>query len=54
MEVLQLQNHIFISRQPDSYYMIDTSKKVVKAIDETRFDLISNLIALTQDIKALS
>jgi hypothetical protein len=54
MEVLQLSHLLFISHQPDSYYMIDTTKKSVKAVSQTCFDLISALVGLQQDIKSLA
>ncbi|WP_428329024.1 hypothetical protein [Mucilaginibacter sp.] len=52
MEVLQLRNLIFISQPGNSYYMIDTNKKYVKAIEEDCYNLIEGLLALKQDIKA--
>ena len=54
MKVLQLSTLIFISHQPDSFYMIDTRTYTVKAINETCFDLITNLVALQKDLKALA
>jgi hypothetical protein len=53
MEVIQYSNLLFINHQPDRYYLIDTTKKSVKAINQNCFDLIKGLFALRQDLKEL-